>query len=208
MIDQMTDTLYTRVRSRGWRSQVWSALTGRSHCLFPLAKVDAASTVHARRNAGMQTVPISQIRGSEGRSRDFDRDFNPLQSHTKDRWLSIAGARQRGRVMPPVELIQVRDVYFVQDGHHRISVARALGELDIEAKVTIWQVSGPLPWERAVSAHSLAGQEMGIRQLFRKVKDDSIRLREHLLLSLRALVAAVGMRSRGQIVPQVGTGGA
>jgi hypothetical protein len=110
--------------------------------------------------------------------------------------------------MPPVELIQVRDVYFVQDGHHRISVARALGELDIEAKVTIWQVSGPLPWERAVSAHSLAGQEMGIRQLFRKVKDDSIRLREHLLLSLRALVAAVGMRSRGQIVPQVGTGGA
>jgi hypothetical protein len=208
MIDQMAVTLYTHVRSQGWRSQVWSALTGRSHCLLPLAKVGAASTVHACRCARIQTVPISQIRGSEGRSKDFDRDFNPLQSHTKDRWLGIAGALQRGRVLPPVELIQVRDVYFVRDGHHRISVARALGQLDIEAKVTVWQVSGALPWERAADTPRLAGQEMGIRQLFRKVRDDSIRLREYLVLSLRAVVAAVIMRSRGQMVPQVGTGGA
>jgi len=68
MIDQMTITLYTRVRSQGWRSQVWSALTGRLHCLLPLAKVDVADTVHARRCARIQTVPIRQIRGSEGRS--------------------------------------------------------------------------------------------------------------------------------------------
>ena len=207
MIDQMTDTLYTRVRSRGWRSQVWSALTGRSHCLLPLANVDAASTVHARRNAGMQTVPIRQIRGSEGRSRDFDRDFNPLQSHTKDRWLSIAGALQRGRVLPPVELIQVRDVYFVRDGHHRISVARALGQLDIEAKVTVWQVSGALPWERAADTPSLAGQEMGIRQLFRKVRDDSARLQKRLLWSMRALLLSVGAKLRMRMASQAGVAG-
>jgi hypothetical protein len=44
-------------------------------------------------------------------------------------------------------LIRVGDVYFVQDGHHRISVARALGQQHIEAKVTAWKVTGPLPWQ-------------------------------------------------------------
>ena len=42
-------------------------------------------------------------------------------------------------------LVQVGDVYFVCDGHHRISVARALGQLAIEAEVTVWQVAGPSP---------------------------------------------------------------
>ena len=53
--------------------------------------------------------------------------------------------------MPPVELVQVRDAYFVRDGHHRISVARALGQRDIEAEVMVWHVDGPLPWEEPVA---------------------------------------------------------
>ena len=89
-------------------------------------------------------VPISQICGSEGRCHDFDRDFHPLQDHNKERWLGIARARQRGKALPPVELVRVGDVYFVLDGHHRISVARALGQRHIEAKVMVWQVTGPL----------------------------------------------------------------
>jgi hypothetical protein len=81
------------------------------------------------------------------RSNDFDRDFHPLQDHCKDRWLRVARARDEDKVLPPVVLVQVGDVYFVRDGHHRISVARARGQLDIEAEVTVWQVGGPLPWE-------------------------------------------------------------
>jgi hypothetical protein len=30
-------------------------------------------------------------------------------------------------------LVQVGDIYFVRDGHHRISVAQALGQTDIDA---------------------------------------------------------------------------
>jgi hypothetical protein len=63
------------------------------------------------------------------------------------RWLRVAAARDQGKVLPPVVLVQVGDVYFVRDGHHRISVARALGQLDIEAEATVWHVSGPLPWD-------------------------------------------------------------
>jgi hypothetical protein len=52
-----------------------------------------------------------------------------------------------GMSMPPVELVQVKDAYFVRDGHHRISVARAMGQRDIEAEVMVWHLDGHLPWE-------------------------------------------------------------
>jgi hypothetical protein len=152
MPNQATDILYSRVRARGQWGQVWSTLTGRSRRLLALDEIEATCTVHTCRYAGIRTVPISQIRGSGGRSDDFDCDFNPLQDHNKRRWLSIATARRRGKALPPVGLVQVGDVHFVCDGHHRISVARAMGQQDIEAKVMVWQVTGPLPWETSAAA--------------------------------------------------------
>jgi hypothetical protein len=97
---------------------------------------------------------------SVSRTSAIDRDFNPLQDHHRGRWPRVAAARDQDKVLPPVVLVQVGKVYFVRDGHHRISVARALGQLDIEAEVTIWQVSGPLPWETRVglAAASVADQ--------------------------------------------------
>jgi hypothetical protein len=90
-------------------------------------------------------VPIGQIRGSSSHSRcyDFDADFRPLNPHNQARWLRLAAARGRGVKFPPVALIKVEETYFVKDGHHRISLARALGEREIEADVTIWQVAEP-----------------------------------------------------------------
>ncbi|MBI5106700.1 MAG: chromosome partitioning protein ParB, partial [Solirubrobacterales bacterium] len=43
---------------------------------------------------------------------------------------------RRGEAMPPIDLYKVGEAYFVRDGHHRVSVARALGENDINARVT------------------------------------------------------------------------
>jgi hypothetical protein len=197
----MRNSLYSRARNRGWRGQVRSALTGRSCRLFTLAEIDATCTMHACRHARIRTVPIGQIRGSQDRSHDFDRDFNPLQDHNKGRWLGIAAARQRGKALPPVELVQVGDVYFVRDGHHRISVARALGQRDIKAKVMVWRATGPLPWEESAATHSLTGQETGIGRLYNKVRDNSARLQKHFLLSLRNLLAAAGVKSRAQVLP-------
>ena len=199
--------LYSRARDRGLRGQLWSTLTGHSRRLLALEEIEATCTVHALRYAGVQTVPISQIRGSEGRSDDFDCDFNPLQDHNKGRWLSVAAARRRGKELPPVKLVQVGDVYFVCDGHHRISVARALGQRDIEAKVMVWSVTGPLPWERSAAVHNLTGQETEIGRLYKKVRDDSAGLQERSLLSLRNLLIAVGMKLRAWVVSQVGVGG-
>jgi hypothetical protein len=93
----------------------------------------------------VRTVAIRQIRGSEGRNRDFDRNFNPLTSHSQERWMRVAEAQQRGVPLPPVQLIRVGELYFVRDGHHRISVARALRHQEIEADVVAWLVDEPLP---------------------------------------------------------------
>jgi hypothetical protein len=139
LADRVTDNLYSRARGRGRWGQLWAKLTGRSRRLLALGEIKTTASVRARSQAGVRTVPIDQIRGSESRSQDFDRDFNPLQDHSRGRWLSVATAWQWGRMLPPVELIQVGDVYFVRDGHHRISVARAMGQQHVEAVVVVWQ---------------------------------------------------------------------
>jgi hypothetical protein len=162
--------LHRRALNRGQLGLLWSKLTGRSTRLYSLKSIETDCVVHGRRSAGHQTVSIEQIRGSEGRAHDFDRDFNPLQSHTRERWLSIAAVLQRGKALPPVLLVQVGDIYFVKDGHHRVSVARALGQKAVEARVMVWQVAGPLPWETQtrVPGYELAGAEKVLGRLRRQ----------------------------------------
>ena len=53
---------------------------------------------------------------------------------------------------------ELQPVYFVRDGHHRISVARARGQRAIDAVVTVWDVAGPLPWEPETATGTLVGQ--------------------------------------------------
>ncbi|MBN1217950.1 MAG: hypothetical protein JXM69_03390 [Anaerolineae bacterium] len=146
MPNQMIDRLYARARDRGLWGQVWSMLSGHSRYLLTLSEIETTCAIHAHRYAGIRTVPLRQIRGSDGGNHNFDCDFNPLQDYDKERWLHVAEVRQQGKALPPVELIQVGDIYFVLDGCHRISVARALGQQAIEAKVIVWEVTGPLPW--------------------------------------------------------------
>jgi hypothetical protein len=124
---------FSRVRWQAELARRWAAFTGRSTSLRALPPV--AGSQHF---AGTRTVPVSQVLGSESRTRDFDRDFNPLDDKSRDRWVSIFRAWQRGRDLPPVELIEVNGAYYVRDGHHRLSVARALGQEYVEAVVTRW----------------------------------------------------------------------
>ena len=146
------DSLYGQARQRARRGKFLSKLTGRSRRLFALQEIEATCTIEDRSDGGVRPVPICQIRGSEGRSRYFDNDFNPLHDRARGRWLNIARARQQAKDLPPVVLVQVGDAYFVRDRHHRISVARALGESHVDARVTVWEVAGVLPWDRPSQA--------------------------------------------------------
>jgi hypothetical protein len=66
---------------------------------------------------------------------EFDRAFRPASTGTRSRWEAIAAARRRGEEMPAIDVFRVGELHFVQDGHHRVSVARALGDETIEAHV-------------------------------------------------------------------------
>ena len=88
----------------------------------------------ARHYLGMQDIPVDQITGSVDRSTDFDHNFRPLKSHLRDRWVNIYLLAQENS-WPPIRVYKVGEQYFVEDGHHRVSVARSLGRLWIQAEV-------------------------------------------------------------------------
>ena len=180
--------LYRRARDRGRRGQFWSRLTRRPRFLLDLASVEADCTVQAHSDAELRTVSIDQIYGSASRARDYDRDFNPLKDYTRERWLGIAAVRERGDALPPVLLVQVGEIYFVRDGHHRISVARALGQKAIEAKVMVWQVEGSLPWETSTCVLECEpGDQPG------RPRREGVPLHARVLTSARGLVATARM---------------
>jgi hypothetical protein len=133
--------LYERALVHGWWRRLWATLTRRRPDLLDLSDVERTCALKDRHYAGIQTVRLSQIRGSEGRCHDFDAAFHPNRQHCRNRWVAIAAAYEQGLGMPPVSLVQVGAVYYVLDGHHRVSVARALGREYIEAEVVVWQVA-------------------------------------------------------------------
>ena len=187
--------LYRCARDRGRRGQFWSMLAGGSRCLLDLKRIEANCEARTCGKAGNRTVLIAQIGGSEGRASDFDRDWNPLKDYTRERWLGIAAARERGQALPPVSLAQVGEIYFVKDGHHRISVASAFGQEAIEAKVVVWQVEGPLPWETSTGGPGceVVGQPSGISGATSRLRREGARLQDRVGLSAHRLLAAIRM---------------
>jgi hypothetical protein len=78
---------------------------------------------------------VDQIAGSLNRYHEFDRVFLPASDKLAERWQSVNRAFYADVSLPPVVLYKVGQVYFVVDGHHRVSVAREQGQLYIEAEV-------------------------------------------------------------------------
>jgi hypothetical protein len=151
--------IWERSCTFGRLRHLWGLLTGRSQRLYDLNGLGAASCEQHYR--GLRTVPLASIIGSEGRCRDFDAGFNPRQSATLERWLSVYSAIYQGIGLPPVTLIEIRGKYFVRDGHHRISVARRLGKVDVDAEVTAWGVVEPLPREKPAQTPALSQEWSG-----------------------------------------------
>lgn len=137
---------FQRLRGQAVRHRLFSRLTGRQRQLLNLAEVQKQAAVKSRAHGGIKLVPIEQIRGSLNRCHDFDTEFRPLQEYTQERWITIALAHSREESLPPVELVKLDDTYFVTDGHHRISVAKMMGQREIEAEVVVWSKA-----ERAVT---------------------------------------------------------
>jgi hypothetical protein len=103
--------------------------------MLPFEEVVEALGRVGQNDLGLRVVPLDAIVGSVDRTVDFDRGLRPTSARLRSRWERINAAQRRGEALPPVSLYKIGDLYFVRDGHHRVSVAKSLGRDDIDAYV-------------------------------------------------------------------------
>ncbi len=109
--------------------------------LIPFEEVRTRLHLTQKYCRGLQDIELARIRGSVGRYRDFTSAFLPRRNHLRQRWERVkAVVSTQG--MPPIEVYQVGDAYFVVDGNHRVSIARQEGMKTIEAYV--WEFVTPV----------------------------------------------------------------
>ncbi len=115
------------------RESIWARLIGQntSLALFP---EEAPRKSPNRKFIGVQDIPVEQIIGTLNRNNDFDHKFRPLKSYLRDRWINVYLSLEKDD-WTPIVVHKVGDGYYVEDGHHRVSVARSLGRAFIQAKV-------------------------------------------------------------------------
>jgi hypothetical protein len=126
---------YSRARFKAFLNQIWSVISGQPAQLLSYDQIKEKLRIGGPIYRGVQTVPVDQIVGSLNRYHQFDRAFLPTQDDTSSRWQKIDRAFYEDVHLPPIVLYKVGQVYFVVDGHHRVSVAREQGQLFIEAEV-------------------------------------------------------------------------
>lgn len=137
MDDYAPDTRhFQRARLRAELEQLWARLTGKSIDLLDFEEVRRRLHIELTARRTLREIPIAAIVGSVGRPGDFTRDFRPLNDQDQYRWAEVEQRFKAPAGVPPIEVYQVGEVYFVLDGNHRVSVAREMGADHIEAYVT------------------------------------------------------------------------
>jgi hypothetical protein len=128
------------------------------------AVVDALGR-RGERSLGVQLIRLDQIVGSVDKVKDFDRRFRPTSDRSRQRWQALAEKSRLGEYLPPIDVYKLGNLYFVIDGHHRVSVARAQGATDIEAHVT--EIDTVVSTEGIGGRRDLDGKNWGLRFLKR-----------------------------------------
>ena len=138
MFDNLASTVkadFARARFKAFLKRVRNLLAGGSQTLLSYDEIKEKLRIGGPIYRGVQTVPLEKIAGSLNRYEQFDRAFLPLQDWLARRWENVDRAFYQDVSLPPVLLYKVGDVYFVVDGHHRVSVGRQQGQQFIEADV-------------------------------------------------------------------------
>lgn len=179
MYDSTPKDSFQRAHFKAERRRLLARLTGKPLDLLPFeALLGALKTYQAMPHRNAEMIPLDRIIGSVGRYKDFDRSFLPRSQALGERWTGINRLMASGTGVPPIEVFKVGDAYFVSDGNHRVSVARASGLTDIEAYVTEYPIDPGLePGDSLDQALIKAGRARFLADtgLNRVVPDDAIR---------------------------------
>ena len=133
---------FDSARRKVFVQKILAFFTRQSIDLLPFEQVRKQLRLRDLHYRGLHEVPLNQIMGSVGRYQDFTRTFLPRSDGLRERWAAVEDRVKEGG-LPPVELYKVGEGYFVRDGNHRISVARAQSVPDIEAFV--WEYPSLVP---------------------------------------------------------------
>jgi hypothetical protein len=126
---------FNQARGNARREKLWSRLLGRSASLLCLKDVLDQSPDDLKHHVDHTQIPLKAIIGSVDRCSDYTRSFLPLKDSDQARWTRVERAFLQSKPLPPIQVRKVGQVYFVLDGHHRVSVARQLGLSHLEARV-------------------------------------------------------------------------
>jgi uncharacterized protein (TIGR00730 family) len=139
------DGAFSQARRRVLFRRILTFFTGvQPDSLLSFEEVRAKLKVRGQHYAGLQAIPLAKIAGSVGRYQEFNRAFLPTQEFIRERWKRIYEVAHSSAGFPPIDVYQIGDVYFVRDGHHRVSVLKELGAPTIEAMVTVLDTPIPL----------------------------------------------------------------
>lgn len=154
-LNEQADRDFSRARRKAFLRRIGAYLRNDpgSNQLLSFDEVKSALGAVSQVYLGMRTVEVSKIVGSVGRHRDFDRAFLPSKGGAGDRWKKIDQMMHRAEELPPVSLYKIGDAYFVQDGNHRVSVARQQGVEMIDAEIT--ELRSRVPIDSALTAKDL-----------------------------------------------------
>jgi nucleotide-binding universal stress UspA family protein len=141
---QMAINDFHRARQQASLEGIVAKFTGRSAELLSFEEVANKLKETSRVSRGVKEVPVDAIVGSVGRYNDFTRTFLPKLAADAERWAGVKSAKIDISMLPPVDLYQVGDAYFVLDGNHRVSIARVQGNGFIDARVTEVRTLVPL----------------------------------------------------------------
>ncbi len=134
---------FHRARSQAKLQQIAARLTGKPSDLLSYEEVHRKLKARAGGTRTLKTIPLDAIVGSVGRYNDFTRTFLPRQDSDRERWARVKTAMY-WKGLPPIQVYQIDQVYFVLDGNHRVSIARQSGAPDIQAYVTEVRTKVPL----------------------------------------------------------------
>jgi hypothetical protein len=135
-VEAQVEADFSRARRRAFLGRMAARLRRECSRLLAFDEVREGYLAHNRRGLGLRVVEVSKIVGSVGRNEAFDRGFMPTKASLAERWMRVDRAFHRGLDLPAVRLYKMGDSYFVEDGNHRVSVARYQGIETIEADVT------------------------------------------------------------------------
>lgn len=124
---------FNRERLRARKHSLLAALLGRNNRLKYIS-APSLSALHNKHYVGLQSIPTDKIVGTVSRRDDFDSEFRPRKGHLRDRWVTMFILLQSDS-WAPIVVHKAGDVFYVEDGHHRVSVARSVGIGFIEAEV-------------------------------------------------------------------------